>query len=72
MKIKYVAINNRTLYLQTKTGEEAVCQLDDYPLLRNAKDEELQDFTLSHFGIHWAKLNEDLLFKPMFSVLQEK
>jgi hypothetical protein len=66
MKIAYIAISNRTLYLKTKTGEEAICQLDNYPLLKNAKEEELQDFTLSHFGIHWKKLNEDLLFKPMF------
>ena len=66
MKIQNVNISKRTLYLKTSTGAEAVCQLDDYPLLKNAKDEELQDFTLSHFGIHWGKLDEDLLFKPMF------
>ena len=70
MKIKNIYISNRTLHLETSTGVVSVCQLDNYPLLKNAKEEDLQDFTLSHFGIHWEKLNEDLIFKPMF--VQEK
>ena len=66
IKVANVFIANRTLHLKTETGEEAICQLDDYPLLKHANDRELQDYTLSHFGIHWKKLNEDLMFKPMF------
>jgi hypothetical protein len=38
-----------------------------FPRLYNASEEQLQKFTLSHHGIHWMELDEDLSYEGFFS-----
>ena len=37
--------------------------LQKYPRLQKASIEELNNYTLTPFGIHWEKLDEDLSFE---------
>jgi len=38
-----------------------------FPKLLNASEEERNDFSLSPFGIHWQKIDEDLSFEGFSS-----
>ncbi|MCL2413192.1 MAG: DUF2442 domain-containing protein [Bacteroidales bacterium] len=50
------------IYLQNDQGEEGYLPLQDYKSLLNASCEERNQYEFSPFGIHWAKLDEDLCF----------
>lgn len=39
----------------------------DYRRLAEASDEERQNYNLSHFGIHWPHLDEDLSYEGFFA-----
>ena len=50
------------IYLQNGDGKVGYLHLRDYKLLLNASNEERNQYDFSPFGIHWAKLDEDLCF----------
>ena len=50
------------IYLQDSQGKVGYLPLRDYKPLWNASNEEREEYELSPFGIHWAKLDEDLCF----------
>ena len=52
----------KKIYLQNKNGKVGYLLLEDYKPLLNASDEERNQYKLSPFGIHWAKIDEDLCF----------
>ena len=44
-----------------------------FPRLYNATDAQRQNYTLSHFGIHWPDIDEDLSYEGFFDdALQSK
>ena len=58
-KVWFDAVN---IYLQNSVGKVGYLPLQDYKPLSNASDEEKSQYEFSPFGIHWAKLDEDLCF----------
>jgi hypothetical protein len=50
------------IYLQNNEGEVGHLPLRDYKRLLNASVEERNQYEFSPFGIHWARLDEDLCF----------
>jgi len=50
------------IYLQNDNGNVGYLPLKDYKTLLNASNAERNNYELSPFGIHWAKLDEDLCF----------
>ena len=54
------------IYLQNGNGKLGYLPLKDYKSLLNASAEERTQYELSPFGIHWAKLDEDLCFDGFF------
>ena len=66
IKISHVWMDSSQIYAETSNGIQASYAFSDWPRLANATDEQRRDFQLSHFGIHWPQLNEDLSFEGMF------
>jgi hypothetical protein len=51
-----------TIYLQNGSDKVGYLPWEDYKPLLNASNEERNQYEFSPFGIHWAKLDEDLCF----------
>ena len=66
-EIVRVWFEDEKIFIQTKSGEKKSHLLSWFPKLQNASMEVLESFTLSPFGIHWEKLDEDLSFDGFFS-----
>jgi len=68
LKTKTMEINYKiwfdadNIYLQNNKGKIGYLSLADYKPLLNASNEERNRYEFSPFGIHWAKLDEDLCF----------
>ncbi|MFD0939185.1 DUF2442 domain-containing protein [Pedobacter boryungensis] len=60
-KIKVWFEDNR-IYIKNALGEKRSHPLSWFPKLLNASDEERNNFSISPFGIHWEKIDEDLSF----------
>ena len=58
-KIWFDAAN---IYFQNDNGKIGYLPLNAYKTLLNASTEERNQYEFSPFGIHWAKLDEDLCF----------
>lgn len=69
MEIQKIWITDTAVHIITADGREAKENLADYPRLKNAPREALEDYTYDIFGIHWESLDEDLCFENFF---QEK
>ena len=50
------------IYLKNHSGQVGYLPLEDYKVLLCASNEEREQYEFSPFGIHWAKLDEDLCF----------
>jgi hypothetical protein len=57
-----VWFDTSNIYLQGKSGKLGHLPLKDYKSLLNASNAERNQYEFSPFGIHWAKLDEDLCF----------
>jgi hypothetical protein len=63
MEARYkVWFDTTNIYLQNSEGKVGHLPLKDYKPLQNASSEEKNQYEFSPFGIHWAKLDEDLCF----------
>jgi len=58
------------IFIQTSNGEKRSHPLSWFPKLQKASKEVLESFTLSPFGIHWEKLDEDLSFGGFFTYVK--
>lgn len=67
MKAQKVWFENGHICIITADGREGNLPMCLFPRLYKASEKELQSFTLSHFGIHWKKLDEDLSYEGFFS-----
>lgn len=66
MKIEKVWLTETAVWIRTEEGKEACELFADYPRLRYATKEQLVDFKIDEFGIHWEELDEDLSFEGFF------
>ena len=66
MKALEVWFEDGNICILTDDNRKGYLPLRLYAKLYNATDEQRQEFTLSPFGIHWEKLDEDLSFEGFF------
>lgn len=66
--IKDVWFKNERIYMETNTGEVYSRQLEDFPILKAASDEDRQVFTFdkSLDAIRWPLLDEDIHITSFF------
>ncbi|HEY6913640.1 MAG TPA: DUF2442 domain-containing protein [Paludibacter sp.] len=64
--IKRVWVDDVSIYIETRQGQIRSLAIADFRLLRNATPEQLQNFEVGKFGIHWENLDEDLSFDGFF------
>lgn len=72
IEVKKVWFQDDSIFVQIVSGEERSHPLKWFPRLFNASDDEREDFELSHFGIHWNKLDEDLSFEGFFTFEKQR
>ncbi|MCP9768483.1 DUF2442 domain-containing protein [Lacihabitans sp. LS3-19] len=63
--------NEDSIFIETDKGEIKKHPIAWFPRLLKATKAQREDFTLSPFGIHWEKLDEDLSFEGFFTFKQE-
>ncbi len=66
-RIQRVWVDDTNVYALTKDGLQASYPFSMWPRLANATPEQRQNFYLSHTGIHWSLIDEDLSFEGMFA-----
>ena len=66
MKAQKVWFANGRIYILTNEGREGSLPVRLFPRLYNATDAQRQNYTLSHFGIHWPEIDEDLSYEGFF------
>ena len=73
MKTQKVWFANGRIYILANDGREGSLPVRLFPRLYNATDAHHQNYTLSHFGIHWPDIDEDLSYEGFFDdALQSK
>lgn len=65
-QIKNIGFTEDQIYLELKSGEKRFYSLRNLPKLFNANKAQRENYKLSHFGIHWEDLDEDLSFDGFF------
>lgn len=69
MNKKYIAkvwVDDHAVYAETTDGLRASYEFVRWPRLRDASEDQRQDFYLTYGGIHWPAVDEDLGFEAMF------
>lgn len=54
------------IYVELNDGRRGKELFADYSRLANASKPEREAYVLSHFGLHWPALDEDLSFDGFF------
>lgn len=62
-----VWFEDNQVFIQTASREKKSHPLNWFPKLLHATDEERNNFSISPFGIHWEKIDEDLSFEGFSS-----
>ena len=57
---KDVRFANDSMWVELTDGRTIGVQLAWFPRLLNASEDQLKNYTLSHNGIHWDSLDEDI------------
>lgn len=65
--IKNIWLTGTSIWIELIDGRKAQERFSDYQKLARATDTQRQDYKLSHFGIHWPELDEDLSFEGFFT-----
>lgn len=60
-------MTDTAIWLQLKDKRQSRELFADYPRLANATPHQRENYTVSHFGIHWPELDEDLSFGGFFN-----
>lgn len=63
MKIKKIYFDQDRLFIETDEGRTKSQPLSFYPRLENATTKERNEYTISPFGIHWPRIDEDVSFE---------
>lgn len=62
VQVEKIWMTESAIWIRTVDGKEACERFSDYPRLKEASTEQLQNYTTDAFGISWPELNEDLSF----------
>ena len=62
-----VWFSDEQISIETKNGIVKSHPLHWFPRLEKATEKQRNNFELSHFGIHWPELDEDLSFEGFFT-----
>ena len=62
VQVEKIWITESAIWIRTADGKEACERFSDYPRLKEATPEQLQNYTSDAFGISWPELDEDLSF----------
>lgn len=63
MKAKRVWFEGERVYIETDDGRTLWQSILYYQRLKNATDEQRNDYELGHFGIHWEEIDEDISYE---------
>ena len=66
-QVRNVWLTSTSVWIELIDGRKAQERFSDYRRLASATDTQRQDFQLSHFGIHWPDLDEDLSYEGFFT-----
>lgn len=64
-------MTDTAIWLQLKDKRQSRELFADYPRLANATPHQRENYTVSHFGIHWPELDEELSFGGFFNKQQQ-
>lgn len=65
--IHRIWIDDDAIWIETTDGRLGCEYFSTYSRLQNVDRAVLEDYTLSYYGIHWPKLDEDLSFDGFFA-----
>ena len=63
MIAKRVWFEGERIYIETDDGRTLWQSVLYYQRLKNATDEQRNDYELGHFGIHWEEIDEDISYE---------
>jgi len=63
MRAKRVWFEGERIYIETDDGRTLWQSILYYQRLKNATDEQRNDYELGHFGIHWEEIDEDISYE---------
>ena len=63
MKAKRVWFEGERIYIETDDGRTLWQSVLYYQRLKNATDEQRNDYELGHFGIHWEEIVVDISYE---------
>lgn len=66
-QIRNIWLTDTSVWIELVDGRRAQEQFANYQRLANATDDQRHDYKLSHFGIHWPELDEDLSYEGFFA-----
>lgn len=64
--ITRIWLTDTAVWLQLKDDRQASELFADYPRLAGATANQRENYIVSHFGLHWPELDEDLSFGGFF------
>ena len=71
MIIEKVWFDSDYLFIKTDVGHIIGNPLNWFPVLLNATNEQRNNFEITHFGIYWPDLNENLGMNGFFEYKRE-
>lgn len=64
--ISKIWLTDNAVWIELKTGERGAEYFSDYSRLLKASPSERERYVVSHFGLHWPDIDEDLSFSGFF------
>ncbi|WP_297073041.1 DUF2442 domain-containing protein [uncultured Duncaniella sp.] len=64
--ISRVWLTPAEIWIETTDGRKACERFSDYSRFQSSSLKQRENYTLSHFGIHWPEIDEDLSFDGFF------
>ncbi len=65
-QVKNVWLTETGIWIELTDGRKAQELFSDYSRLKNAGKSQRENYRLSHFGIHWPDIDEDLSYDGFF------
>lgn len=65
-EVSNIWLTESGVWIELKDGRKAEERFSDYSRLRDASESQRENYVLSHFGIHWPELDEDLSYEGFF------
>ncbi len=66
-QVAKVWLTETGVWIELTDGRRAQELFSDYSRLKNADKSQRENYRLSHFGIHWSDIDEDLSFEGFFA-----